>query len=151
METNAYTGGSYSSTPTGLSINSATGTINPSASTPGTYTITYTTPSTMGCGESSASTTVTIQEAVLAEAGSIVIDTNNCGSTSIALTASAFATGIIGEWTVTSGPVGYHFSDINDPNAIFTGESNVSYTLEWLATNSNICGTLSDYCFLYNA
>ncbi len=142
--TNAYTGGSYSSTPTGLSINSATGTINPSASTPGTYTITYTTPSTMGCGESSASTTVTIQEAVLAEAGSIVIDTNNCGSTSIALTASAFATGIIGEWTVTSGPVRYNFSDINDPNAIFTGESNGSYTLEWLATNSNICGTLSD-------
>ncbi|OFZ46840.1 MAG: hypothetical protein A3D92_02870 [Bacteroidetes bacterium RIFCSPHIGHO2_02_FULL_44_7] len=37
-------GGSYTSSPAGLSINGATGLINLGASTPGTYTVTYTTP-----------------------------------------------------------------------------------------------------------
>ena len=36
------TGGSFSASPTGLSLNSSTGEINLSASSPGTYTITYT-------------------------------------------------------------------------------------------------------------
>lgn len=36
------TGGAYSATPAGLSINSSTGTINLAASTPGTYTVSYT-------------------------------------------------------------------------------------------------------------
>lgn len=37
-------GGTFSSTPAGLNLNSANGTIDLDASTPGTYTITYTTP-----------------------------------------------------------------------------------------------------------
>ncbi|WP_055443314.1 HYR domain-containing protein [Lacinutrix himadriensis] len=142
--TNNYSGGTYSSSPAGLTLNTTNGSFTPSSSTPGNYTITYTTPITTGCGSITTTTNITIQESVTANAGSVTIDPANCGSTSIALTASAFATGITGEWSVTSGPVGYNFSDINDPNAIFTGESNGTYTLEWLATNSNICGTLSD-------
>ena len=39
-------GGTFSSTPTGLSINSGTGEITFSTSTPGTYTVTYTAPGT---------------------------------------------------------------------------------------------------------
>ncbi len=41
-------GGTYSSA-AGLSINSSSGTINPSASTPGTYTVTYTVAASGGC------------------------------------------------------------------------------------------------------
>lgn len=55
--TGSYTGGTFSSTP-GLSINSGTGAILPSASTAGTYTITYT--KTVGACTVTASTQVTI-------------------------------------------------------------------------------------------
>jgi uncharacterized repeat protein (TIGR01451 family) len=53
-------GGTYSATPTGLSINSATGTITPSSSTAGTYTVTYTVPPSANVGTIAATTTVTI-------------------------------------------------------------------------------------------
>lgn len=56
--TGTYTGGTFNST-TGLSINSTTGTIIPSSSTPGTYTVSYTTQSSGGC-QSTTTTQVTI-------------------------------------------------------------------------------------------
>lgn len=56
------TGGAYSST-TGLAINAATGTINPSASTPGNYTVTYTIAASAPCPGASATTHVTITQA----------------------------------------------------------------------------------------
>ncbi len=59
-------GGTYSSTPAGLSINSTTGAITPSASTAGTYTVTYTIAASNGCGAytaPSASVTITAQPA----------------------------------------------------------------------------------------
>src|SRR6185369_15380330 len=46
--TGAYTGGTYSST-AGLTLNAATGAITPNTSTAGTYTVTYTIPSSAGC------------------------------------------------------------------------------------------------------
>ena len=60
--TNAYTGGSYSST-TGLSIDSSTGAITPSTSTPGTYTVTYKTNEAGGCIPVTATTQVIITPA----------------------------------------------------------------------------------------
>ncbi len=52
-------GGTYSSLPAGLSINSATGEIDPGTSSAGTYTVTYTMIS-VGCGTATTTTTVTI-------------------------------------------------------------------------------------------
>jgi sugar lactone lactonase YvrE len=46
--TGSYTGGTFTA-PVGLSISAATGAINPSLSTAGTYTVTYTTPASSGC------------------------------------------------------------------------------------------------------
>lgn len=60
--TNAYTGGTYGST-TGLTIDTSTGAINPSTSTPGTYTVTYSTPQGGGCAPITATTQVTITKA----------------------------------------------------------------------------------------
>jgi hypothetical protein len=57
--TGAYTGGTYSST-TGLTINSSSGAITPSTSTAGTYTVTYTIPSSGGCTSVPVTTSVTI-------------------------------------------------------------------------------------------
>nr|WP_294934331.1 T9SS type A sorting domain-containing protein [uncultured Flavobacterium sp.] len=58
--TGAFTGGTYSATPAGLSINSGTGAITPSASTAGTYTVTYTIPASGGCSAVPVTTSVTI-------------------------------------------------------------------------------------------
>ena len=56
--TGGYTGGTFSST-TGLSINATTGAITPSASTPETYTVTYTKTESGGC-ITTATTQITI-------------------------------------------------------------------------------------------
>lgn len=57
-------GGSYSILPaTGLPINTATGTINPSGAAPGIYTITYTIPAAGGCAAYTAKATVTVSAA----------------------------------------------------------------------------------------
>gem|GEM_PF-4502692 len=53
-------GGTYSASPSGLSINAITGAITPSASTAGTYTVTYTVAAAGGCAVVSATTTITI-------------------------------------------------------------------------------------------
>jgi hypothetical protein len=57
--TNAYTGGTYSSTG-GLTISSGTGAVTPSTSTPGSYTVTYTYPSSGGCASGTTTVSVTI-------------------------------------------------------------------------------------------
>lgn len=54
------TGGLYSASPAGLSINPLTGAILPSSSTPGTYTVTYTAPAVGGCPPQTASNTVQV-------------------------------------------------------------------------------------------
>jgi gliding motility-associated-like protein len=54
-----FSGGVYSA-PTGLSLNSVTGEINPSLSLPGTYIVTYTIPSIPNCTLSPVTTSVTI-------------------------------------------------------------------------------------------
>lgn len=52
------TGGTYSASPAGLSINSTTGTIDLGASTPGTYTVTYTFNSGNNCIKKATATVV---------------------------------------------------------------------------------------------
>jgi len=55
---NAWSGdGTYSASPIGLSLDSETGVVNPSASNPGTYTVTYT---PLGCGLPQQTTVVVL-------------------------------------------------------------------------------------------
>lgn len=62
------TGGVYSATPAGLSINPATGALNLGASLPNTYTVSYTVPSLGGCsGLATTSVTINSQAVVAAE------------------------------------------------------------------------------------
>src|SRR6185436_4112850 len=58
--TGTFTGGDYSASPAGLTINAASGAITPSTSTPGTYTVTYTVAASGGCPGVTATTSVTI-------------------------------------------------------------------------------------------
>jgi len=53
-------GGTYAASPTGLTINSFTGAITPVSSTAGTYIVTYSIPTSGGCGVITATATVTI-------------------------------------------------------------------------------------------
>ena len=53
-------GGIYSASPGGLSINSSSGTITPSSSSPGNYTVTYTIAASGGCSTFTTTTPVTI-------------------------------------------------------------------------------------------
>ncbi len=75
-------GGVYSST-NGLSINSATGAIDPSASTPGTYTVTYAVSDSGVCSNFSTTTSVTIAPSAsgCSANGNVLIFTNYDGGT----------------------------------------------------------------------
>ena len=55
-------GGEYTASPSGLSIDASTGAIDPTTSTAGTYTVTYTMLS-IGCGTQTATTSVTVNAA----------------------------------------------------------------------------------------
>jgi hypothetical protein len=57
------TGGTFSSSPAGLSLNASTGAITASSSAPGTYTVTYTIAAASGCAAFSTTTTVVITNA----------------------------------------------------------------------------------------
>ncbi|GAB4030113.1 hypothetical protein GCM10028809_22470 [Spirosoma gilvum] len=54
--------GTYTASPSGLSINASTGQITPASSTPNTYTITYTIPARGGCLQFTTTTSVQIQQ-----------------------------------------------------------------------------------------
>ncbi|MDI1229124.1 MAG: gliding motility-associated C-terminal domain-containing protein, partial [bacterium] len=56
----AVAGGVYSATPSGLTIDAATGTITPNSSTAGIYTVSYDLPAPVGCDAFTTSTSVTI-------------------------------------------------------------------------------------------
>ncbi|WP_029038320.1 Ig-like domain-containing protein [Salinimicrobium xinjiangense] len=62
----AFLGGDFKA-PSGVSIDASSGAITPASSTPGTYEITYTTPASDGCGEVTATTSITITETPSAE------------------------------------------------------------------------------------
>jgi len=53
-------GGAFSASPAGLSINAATGEVDPGASTPGTYTVNYDIAAAGGCAAFNTSTSITI-------------------------------------------------------------------------------------------
>ncbi len=59
-------GGTFTSVPAGLSINAATGVVNASLTSPGTYTVTNTIPAANGCPAATATATITIMPAAVA-------------------------------------------------------------------------------------
>ncbi len=58
--TGAYTGGTYSASPSGLTINASTGEVTPGTSTANTYTVTYIIPASGGCDTVHVTTSVTV-------------------------------------------------------------------------------------------
>jgi len=62
---NGSAGGTYSAVPAGLSINPTTGAINPSISSPGSYTVTYTIAAAGGCSAFTTTALVEVETATV--------------------------------------------------------------------------------------
>ncbi|RZJ30268.1 MAG: hypothetical protein EOO48_05400, partial [Flavobacterium sp.] len=142
--TGAYTTGTFSSSPVGLAINSATGTFTPSASSPGTYTVSYVIPAAGGCGN------------VFAFASSIVIA--NSATASITYPSDTFCTSQ-GAQSVTltgtgayiggsysSAPAGLTIESLSGtimPSSSLAGNYTVTYTLSAIGSCPPVVVTTS--------
>jgi hypothetical protein len=130
-------GGTYTASPAGLSINSSTGAITPSTSTPGTYTITYTIAPTGGCSAVTATTSVTIASPT-ANTGAALPSICVNGNTSLSGSVSGTATG--GIWSSNAGgsfnPNATTLNATYAPPNGFTGPITLTLT-----TSGGSCGT----------
>jgi gliding motility-associated-like protein len=130
--TGNYTGGTYGSTPAGLSINALSGTITPSTSTAGIYTITYSTNSTVGCGSEIATATITIhpQPVVTATPASASV----CSDEAVNILLTGIVPGTTFTWTATeigvAGALGGSGDSISQILSITDNQSgSVVYTI----------------------
>jgi len=119
--TGTFTGGAYTASPAGLTINVTTGAITPSTSTPGIYTVTYTILPAGGCATTTtASTSVTINSLITPTFS--FTSTYCLGATPVALPNTS-DNGISGSWnpttitTVGTGSLNYTFTPEAGPCA----------------------------------
>jgi Secretion system C-terminal sorting domain len=103
--TGTFSGGTFTVMPSGLSIDTINGTIMPSSSAGGVFTITYTIPPSLGCPSIETSTTVTIVEQPNAGTGGSVTVAETSTST-INLFSLLTGSQLGGTWTRTSGTGG---------------------------------------------
>ena len=135
--TGGYTGGTYSSSPAGLTINASSGAITPSTTTPGTYTVTYTIAAAGGCPVVTATTTVTITAAPTA-----TIDyadpfcTSNAGPAAVTISGTGAYTG--GTYSAGAGLT------INSGNGNITPSTSTagSYTVTYTIPASGGCAAI---------
>jgi hypothetical protein len=88
-------GGTYSAIPSGLSINASTGTITPSASSPGTYTVSYTMAASADCAASSVtgSLNLTITPSSINTTNTSAVGTYTWANNGLTYTSSGVYTG----------------------------------------------------------
>ena len=117
-------GGAYTST-AGLSLNSATGAVNPGTSTPGSYTVTYTIPAASGCALFSTTAPITITagpSATINYAGSPY-----CTSSGAAAVSQTGTTG--GTYSSTAGLTVNSATGAVTPGTSTPGTYTVTYTI----------------------
>jgi len=116
---NGASGGVYSAA-SGLSIDPATGEINLAASTPGTYTITYTLAAANGCQAVVATTDVVIRPVAIVN---IPANQSLCaGSATAAVIFSGNASNTVYSWTNSNPAIGLSTAGIGDI-AAFTAQN----------------------------
>lgn len=140
-------GGTFSASPAGLTIDALSGTITPSTSSVGTYTVTYSVPT--ACGTLTATTTVTISAA---HAVSVSIGASSnpvCSGSSVTLTATPTNGGAAPsyQWEVNTVPVGgntttYSYTPANGDQVKCILTSNVACPTGNPATSNTITITL---------
>jgi hypothetical protein len=137
--TGSYTGGTYSSS-TGLSLSASTGAITPSTSTPGTYTVIYTTPASGGCSSGTTTTVVTINPSV-GTPGTITGTSTQCsGATGQTYSISAVTNATTYTWTV---PTGWTITAGQGTNSILVTTGTAGQNGNITVTAENSCGISS--------
>jgi hypothetical protein len=140
--------GSFSASPAGLSINSSSGVINLSASTPGTYVITYSYDAGGGCNMPA---TDTIKVMALPAPGKISNQVLCSGNVTNAVTFSSTLTPVSFSWTNNLTSIGLSASgtgNISSFAALNNGTSTVTATINYTpsyTTNGATCTGPSDY------
>ncbi|GAA4324444.1 hypothetical protein GCM10023184_11820 [Flaviaesturariibacter amylovorans] len=137
------TGGTYTSAPAGLTLHSGNGSISTSASTPGTYTVTYTVPASGGCPQFSTSAQVTISgpgATLDAVAGQTVC--NGASTSPVVFTGGAAGTTYT--WTNNAPSIGLAASgtgDIPSFTAINSGSGSIvaSIVVTPVSPDPNAC------------
>jgi len=108
------TGGTFTATPAGLSLNAATGQITPSTSTPGTYDVTYTT-----AGVCNDALTLTINIAATPTVNPVA-DQTVCEGVDFAITDFTGSAGTVFDWVNDNTNIGLAAAGTTDIPA-FTG------------------------------
>jgi hypothetical protein len=111
--TGAYTGGTYGSDPL-LSLDPLTGSITPSLSSAGTYTVTYTIPASGGCDAVAVTTLVTI--------GNTIANPTIGGSTNVCEASLGY------DYTTEAGMLDYNWS-VSSGGSIAGGGSSTDNTI----------------------
>ena len=119
------TGGTFSATPSGLSISSTSGAFNVSNSPAGTYTVTYTIPAAGGCPQVTAPATFTIIPQINVQLSAV------CAGADFTITALPVAgsfnpASATYEW---SGPNGYTFGPTSNPSIIISTSGSYTSTV----------------------
>jgi len=136
-------GGTYTA-PGGLSINASTGAVNAGASTPGTYTVTYTIAASGGCAAYSTTGGITIDALPTTAAAGSAQSVCLGGSATLAANAALSGTGA---WSVVSGPSlnTSQFSNTADRTATFLPDGGAGvYTLRWTISHGACTPSTSD-------
>ncbi|MBK7213755.1 MAG: T9SS type A sorting domain-containing protein [Bacteroidales bacterium] len=152
-------GGTFTASPTGLSINSSTGTITPASSSANTYTVTYTIAAAGGCALYTATTSVTINPTLAASVSIGASSTTICAGTSVTFTATPTNGGSTPsyQWKLNGSNVGtnsttYTSSALANNDAVIcimtsnascvTGSPATSNTVT-MTVNSNVAASVS--------
>ena len=143
------TGGTYSSTPTGLSINPSTGVIDFNGSLLNTYTVTYTAPGPCGLTASTLLSVTSIDDASFSYAQSAYCETDTDPTPTI--------TGLSGG-TFSFSPAGLSINTSTgqiDLSGSSSGTYNITYTTSGACTNSSslpiTINSLDDASFSYGS
>ncbi len=126
-------GGVFSSTPAGLSINTTSGTVNLSSSAAGTYTVTYSYAAT-GCGPAGSSTSSLVILPLVAPTLGFTYPPTSCeGDTTDATptTVTGFTSGGVYSWTSSTGGtlVIDDSTGVVDVSASTPGTYTITYTV----------------------
>ena len=131
------TGGTFSASPAGLSLNSSTGAVNAGTSTAGPYTVTYNIPAAGGCSAVNATTPITVNALPLAVTGP---DRSVCAGANIQLGTAPIG-GHTYNWT--SNPIDPTLTTPTLANPTVQPAVNTTYTLTETITATGCTRTSS--------
>lgn len=135
------TGGTYTASPAGLSIDPVSGSISPSLSQGGNYTVTYTVPASGGvCSSIIATTNVII---IAAPTAVLTYATPFCNSLTTPQPITLTGTGIFNVGTYSSHPTGLQLNPVTGeiiPSLSTPG----NYTVDYFLPAAGGCGSVTE-------